>query len=148
MGKISYGSEVIDCVCGNKISFYEQVDDLRSELQFSGYTDSAEDTGEHECSQCHRKYELQIEASVTFSVDHTLLTELETPNEYFDKDNQRLSPLYFESLMAGSVTNLWDGEYIHNNMSYRIDNGEVTYILSAETDENQMDIFEFEEVHV
>jgi len=63
----------------------------------------------------------------------------------YDKDNQPLQANFFDNIVVGDKVNLWDGEYEYDNKIYRVLNEEVIYIVNAETDENQMSIFDMME---
>lgn len=147
MGKVHLDIEMIECVCGNEISFHELVNKMQDNIEFSDVFETVESVDEYTCNKCGKKYELTLNASVIFKLNSYKLEAKET-QVYLDKDNKLVDESYFKTLQIGDETNLWDGTYEVNNKIYRVDDGRMTYILSAETDENQMTIFDYEEVSV
>ncbi|CDQ41940.1 hypothetical protein [Virgibacillus salexigens] len=141
--EIDWNSEELKCVCGTIIDVSNIIDECSERLDTFNPISSL--NKEVICS-CGRSYNVDLRLKINIDVESSV--SLTHDIQYYDKNDKVIMPGFFEELQCEDEVNLWDGEYIYDNKVYRVVDGKVFYILSAETDENQMNIFQLEEVPV
>ena len=76
VSQVNTGSLVVNCHCGNKVDFEDlydsAVDDLDSFTRSSSF-----EKEELTCDSFNRKYSLSLDISVSISIDHVALEELD-----------------------------------------------------------------------
>ncbi len=131
-------NDILLCICGQTTNFTTVVEDI-SERMFDFGNNHHYSVEKINCDNCDRSFNVSVDATASFHYDTNIIDE-NTPYEvYKDKNQKEFEGSYFSDLQLNdNVSHIWDGEYLHDNMIYKVIDGKISYILSAEIDPNQL----------